>query len=252
MTELAQDYPQVLPADDDPGRYPDELTLLGVVEATLKNQARLDAAARDESRQIELIPRLLGISLLSYSAFGLAMLLILNFVSDAAYPRIPLPIPDVRWSHGSGLGLVLAYDLGLIGATGICLPTFYFFSLLVGVRMSMLQIVGQVLRGKAVSALVLMGILPIYVAVVLGLAVFDSSPELLSVWLYVGLALPFVAGLQGVQAIYHGVTLMADTLPPERRCRREYFLRQLTVSWAVCYTAVSPVLIYRLWQILSV
>ena len=167
------------------------------------------------------------------------------------YPRSPLPVPDARWSDGSGLGLVAAYNLGLIGATGICLPTFYFFSLLVGVRMSMLQIVGQVARGTVASALILVGILPIYVAVVLGLAVFDAPPDILAGWLYLGLALPFLAGLKGVHSIYRGVTLMADTLPAERRCRRGCFLRRLTASWAACYSAVSPVLIYRLWQLFS-
>jgi hypothetical protein len=227
------------------------MTMLGLVEATLKSPGRLDAAARDEGRQLELVPRLLGIALLGYTAFALAMLLILNAVPAAAYPSEPLPVPPARWTDSSALGLVAAYNLGLIGATGICLPTFYFFSLLAGVRMSMLQIVGQVVRGKASSALLLVGVLPIYLAVVLGLAVFEAPADVLSGWLYLGLALPFLAGLQGVRTIYRGVTLMADTLPPERRCRRECFLRRLTVSWAACFTAVSPVLIYRLWQLFS-
>jgi hypothetical protein len=244
------EYPEVIPAEapatavDEPG----ELSTLGLVEATLKNPTRLNALCRDESRQGELIPRYLTIALLSYTIFGLSMLLILNSVSEDAYPRGPLPVPDAHWWDMSGPGLVLAYDLGLIGATGICLPTFYFFSLLAGVRMSMLQIVGQLLRGTAASALLLVGILPIYVAVVLGLAVFEAPTGVLSAWLYPGLALPFIAGLEGVRTIYRGVTVMADTLPPERRCRRECFLRRLTISWAACYTVVSPVLIYRLWQ----
>jgi hypothetical protein len=236
--------PDVLPVSENLG-------MLDVVEATLKNPRRLDAVARDEARQIELLPRYLGIALFSYSAFGLAMILIVNALPPSAYPGSPLPMPPARWADGTGLGLLLAYNLGLIGATGICLPTFYFFSLLAGVRLSMLQIVGHVLRGKAATALVLMGILPIYVAVVLGLAVFEAPDEMLSGWLYFGLALPFVAGLEGVHTIYRGVAVMADTLPPERRCRRECFLRRLTLSWAACYTVVSPILIYRLWQLLS-
>jgi hypothetical protein len=230
---------------------PPDMTMMGLVESILKDPARLNAAAREESRQIDLVPRLLGIALLSYTGFALAMVLILNAVPESAYPRHPLPIPQARWTDASGIGFVAAYDLGLIGATGICLPTFYFFSLLAGVRMSMLQIVGQVARGKASSALMLVGILPIYVAVVLGLTVFEAPPDVLSGWLYLGLALPFLAGLHGVHSIYRGVTLMAETLPPERRYRRECFLRRLTASWAACYTAVSPVLIYRLWELFS-
>jgi hypothetical protein len=31
-------------------------------------------------------------------------------------------------------------------------------------------------------------------------------------------------------------------------CRRQCFLRRLTLSWAAVYTAVVPVMIYRLWE----
>ena len=97
----------------------------------------------------------------------------------------------------------------------------------------------------------LVGILPIYVAVVLGLVVFGADAALLEACLYLGLALPFLAGLEGVRTLYRGVSSMAVTLPEDRRCRRECFLRRLTVSWAACYTVVSPVLIYRLWEYLA-
>jgi hypothetical protein len=117
--------------------------------------------------------------------------------------------------------------------------------------MTMLQIVGQVIRCKASSALVLIGILPIYVAVVLGLVVFRAPPRAMELCLYVGLVLPFVAGLEGVRAIYRGVMGMAETMPQEKRCRRECFLRRLTFSWAAVYTAVSPVMIYRVWEYLA-
>jgi hypothetical protein len=84
--------------------------------------------------------------------------------------------------------------------------------------------------------------------VVLGMVVFKAPPENLEWGLYAGLALPFVAGLEGVRVIYRGVQGVAEALPPELRCRRECFLRRLTVSWAAVYTAVCPVMIYRLWE----
>ena len=92
---------------------------------------------------------------------------------------------------------------------------------------------------------------PIYVAVVLGMIVFGAPANALEGCLYLGLALPFVAGLEGVRALYRGVLGMAETLPPERRCRRECFLRRLTLSWAAVYTAVAPVMIYRLWELFA-
>jgi hypothetical protein len=228
-----------------------DLTLPGIVEMLLKDPRRLDTLNREDPRQGELLPRFLAISLASFTLFGVSLALILHFVPDAAYPHRVLAVPRVRLSDGSALALVLAYDLGLVAATCLCLPSFYFFSLLVGVKFSLAQIVSQVMRAKSAAAVVLVGILPIYVAVVLGMVVFEARPELLEGCLYVGLALPFVAGLEGVRTLYHGVNSMALTLPEERRCRRECFLRRLTLSWAACYTTVSPVLIYRLWESLS-
>jgi hypothetical protein len=228
-----------------------ETSALGLVELLLKNPARLDRLHRDETKQSVLLTRFLMIALISYLLFAVAMIVILNTARAEAWPQHLVPVPDARWSNGSALGLALAYTCGLVGATCLCLPSFYFFGLLAGVRLSMLQIIAQVVRCKASSAVVLVGILPIYVAVVLGLAVFEAPDLVLEYCLYLGLVLPFVAGLEGMRAIYQGVMGMADTLPPERRCRRECFLRRLTLSWAACYSAVSPLLIYRLWEFLA-
>jgi hypothetical protein len=227
-------------------------TTLHLVELLLKGPKRLDGLINhDAKKQAILIPRFLGIALASYVLYGLAMIIILNAAQTEAYPRHVLWVPPADWHNGSALGLVVAYSVGLVAATCICLPSFYFFSLLAGVRLTMLQIVGQVLRCKANSAMVLFGILPIYVAVVLGLIVFDASVLTLELWLYIGLVLPFVAGLEGVRSIYRGVMGMSESLPPERRYKRECFLRRLALSWAACYTAVCPVLIYRLWEFLA-
>ena len=176
------------------------------------------------------------------------MILILTTAPAEAYPRHAFPIKAPAWSKGSALGLVIAYSFGLVATTGICLPSFYFFALLAGVRLSMIQVVGQVLRCKATSAVFLVGILPIYVAITLGLSVFRAPIHSLELWLYAGLILPFVAGLAGVHSMYHAIEGIAKTVPIERRYRRECFLRRLTVSWAVCYTAVAPVMIYRIWE----
>ena len=228
-----------------------DLSLLGLVELLLKDPERLDALGRQEPRQAELMPRFLAIALASFTLFAVSLLMILHFAPAAAYPHQALPVPPARLSDGSGLAVVLAYDLGLVAATCLCLPSFYFFSLLAGMRLSFAQILGQVMRSKATGAVVLVGILPIYVAVVLGMVVFRADVEVLEACLTLGLLLPFVAGLAGLRALYRAVSGMADTLPEERRCRRACFLRRLTLSWAACYTAVSPVLIYRLWESLA-
>src|SRR5205823_12530581 len=103
-------------------------------------------------------------------------------------------------------------------------------------------------KGKAAGAIMLMGVLPIYVAIILGLRIFHAPDETLTFWLYLGLGLPFLAGWWGLRSIYHGFMGLADTLPPERRCRRECFLRRLSLSCTACYAVVAPVMVYRLWD----
>jgi hypothetical protein len=159
-----------------------------------------------------------------------------------------------HWSGAVRPALCLwaAYTLGLVAATGICLPSFYFYGLLAGVKITMVQVTTHVLKGKATTAIMLLGLLPIYLAVVLGLIIFRATPDALQVALGVGLVLPFLAGLWGVRSIYTGFMRLADTLPVKCRDRRACFLRRLTLAWAACYTVVSPVMIWTLWEHLSV
>jgi hypothetical protein len=241
--EFSAGEPCPFPAGHDP-----EHSTLGLVELLLKAPARVDALHGEADRQTELVPRFLGIALAGYTLFALAMILLLNAAVPAAYPQHLLRVPSAGLGNGSALGLWFGYALGLIAANGVCLPSFYFFGLLSGVRLSTAQIAVIVLRGGASNAVLLVGILPIYVAVVLGLIVLDQPAAMLEAGLYLGLALPFLAGTEGVRAVYRGMTVLAGTLPLERRERRTCFLRRLTLAWAVCYSVVAPVMIYRLWE----
>lgn len=224
-----------------------ERTVFGLVDLILKAPERVDQLNRDPARAPELLPRFLGIGLAAYTIYSLAMMIILGLAPAAALPHHIPPMPAFHWSDGTALALWPAYTLGIVLASCVCLPSFYFYSLLAGVRMSFQQVVAIVLRCKTASAMVLLGLLPIYVALILGLLVFKADLTNVEHVLYLGLFLPFIAGLEGVHSIYRGVMGMADTLPPERRCRRECFLRRLTLAWAAVYTAVAPVMIYRLW-----
>jgi hypothetical protein len=255
--ELYDDRPASTPAEEIPEVRPveepqiavDEHSLLGLTELLLKEPARVDALAREEARQPELIPRFLAMAFASFSLFALALVLLFNSVDRDALPGFL----KERWtgSAGPAVSLWLAYTFGLVAATGVCLPTFYFHSLLAGLRISVLQVTGHIMKGKASTSMMLLGILPIYVAIVLGMIVFHSPADVLEGALYLGLFLPFVAGLWGARAICRGVMSLADTLPADRRPGREWFLRWLTLAWAGCYTAVTPVMIYTLWDSFS-
>jgi hypothetical protein len=244
--------------------------LLGLIELILKRPDRLESLIRQPARQAVLLPRFLAIALVGFIFFGVALSLV--FTAAGQWPNLT-PIRDVvagesrtvaafntltagqspltLWIDGSALKMILAYAVGLVAATGICLPSLYFYSLLAGVRMTMLDVVVQALKSKATTAVALVGILPIYAAFGLGIVIFEAPQPIREAAFWLGLALPFLAGLFGTYSLYRSLGGLADTLPPERRCGREWFLQKLVLSWAACYTAVTPIMIHSLWTMLT-
>lgn len=241
-------------------------SIAGLVDLLLKDQPRLNTIARDADKQRDLLPRLLAVGLLGYAVFGVALALAFTVVGRwpeltpiATWLEQPtrspiefLPRTDVSpfsaWLNGDAAVLLASYTLGLIGALGICLPSFYFYGLLAGVRSSMVDVAVLAAKTVAAGAVALVGVLPIYVAVILGAAVFEASAEVVVALAYLGLILPFVAGLWGTRTLYVSFLGWCDTLPALRRERRKCFLRRLLLAWCGCYTAIAPVMIYTLWE----
>jgi hypothetical protein len=240
----------VVEAVEEPAVAIDDRSALGLTELLLKNSRRVDSLVRNESWQADLIPRFLGIAVTSFSVFSLALAIIMSLAPAEDLPKV---LRDAWQSSPgrAGLSLGLAYVVGLIAAAGVCLPSFYFYGLLSGVRITILQVTTHIMEGMAATSLMLIGLLPIYVAYGLGLIVFAAPSSTLVPMIYAGLALPFIAGLWGLRTIYRGFMQLADTLPPERRCRRQCFLRRLTLACTSCYSAVTPVMIYTLWNSFS-
>ncbi len=240
--------PEVLPVTETaPEVVADEGSVLGLTELLLKNPDRLDRLARDDGRQRLLIPSFLAVGMASFSLFAVALVLTINAAPPAALPE-PLATHWALHRDGSAIALWLAYALGFTLTAGVCLPSFYFYGLLAGVRVSWLQVTAQIMKGQAATAIMLMGILPVYLAAAVGTVVFGAQLHVLRLVLYIGLGLPFVAGLWGVRSIHAGFLGLTDTLPPERRCQRECWLRRLTAACSACYTAVCPVMIFTLWR----
>ena len=240
---------------------------VGLIELILKNRSLLHKLIRDPSLQPVLISRFVAISIIGFAFFGVAMTLVLN--SADLWPQLS-PVKSwldgkqgllirfhetgndnafiAQWLNGSAFKLMAAYSLGLIAATGVALPSLYFYGLLAGVKMSMLDVTIHALKAKATSAVALVGILPIYAALSMGIVIFKASPEMLKASMLLGLMLPFIAGLWGTHSLYIGFSTLCDTMPAERRERRECFLRRLVWSWSACYSAIMPVMIFTLWQ----
>jgi hypothetical protein len=225
-------------------------SLGGVVEMLLKDREWLDHLLRDPSWQRRLIPRLLAIALAGFAVYGLVATLVLNaiYFKSGYWPEL---VPHAFWNTPGAANLTLAYCLGLIAANGVCLPSFYFYGLLAGVKTTMLGVTAHALKGMAAGALMLVGVLPVYVALALSAIVFPMPGELLSLWVLLGLALPFIAGIWGAVCLYRGFVCLDDTIPSTRREARSCLLRRLILAWSGCYTCVTPLMIYTLWNSLA-
>jgi hypothetical protein len=233
------------PLDESSRPVSGKPSTLRLAELLLKDRVQVEDLLQDERRPADLIPRFLAIALLSFSLYGWTMVLVLFAAPPESVPSV---LAD-GWSNDArpALGLWLAYALGLVAATGICLPSFYFYGLLAGIRISFLQVVSHCLKGQASTAIMLIGILPIYVAVALGMLIFAVPVPAQEFVLSIGLLLPFLAGLWGAYSLYSGFMRLAGTLPGHCRAQRSCFLRRLTLAWAACYTAVTPLMIHALW-----
>jgi hypothetical protein len=243
--------PAAVPAADEPPPAAAKgETTLELVELLLKDPGRLRQLDRDPRRHGELVPRFLLIAVAGYLVYSCTMVLLINVAPAEADPGF-VPLPPARWNDGSAVGLPLAYTLSIVLASCVCLPSFYFYSLLAGVRITWLQMVGLITRATAYNGMILLGVVPIYVALMMGLIIFAAPPDAVRWSVAVGLALPFVAGLWGLRAIHRGIADLAAEMPQAWRCRRECLLRRLTLAWAAVYTAVLPVMIYRLWEYIA-
>jgi hypothetical protein len=237
-----------------------------LVELILKDRYALNRLLAIDGNKVELATRFLGIALTSFLLFGVAM----SVACDAAgvWPKLTplaqwLDDPSLEfvtyqaapetgpfaqsWLTGQAERLVIAYAFGLVAASCVCLPSLYFYSLLAGLRMSLTEVVLHTLKAKAVSAVALVGILPIYAALVLGAVVFVNA-QIVQSALGLGLILPFVAGLWGTRSLYVGFGELCDRMPKDFQANRACFLRRVILAWCGCYTVVAPVMIATVWQ----
>jgi hypothetical protein len=247
-----------------------DISTLGLVELLLKNRFGLHQVLRQRTAHAVLLPRLLAIALTGFILFGVTMSLVLTvsnrwpaltaidaWIDAPSSGLLSFEAVDSQWGKlspwvsGQALVLTAAYAFGLVAASGVALPSLYFYCLLAGIRMTMLEVVVHAVKSKAIAAVALVGILPIYVALAMGVVIFNFSEAWLVKAMLLGLVLPFIAGFWGTVSLYQGFAQLCDTMPADRAANRACFLRRLVLSWSACYSAIMPVMIYSLWEVLS-
>jgi len=209
-------------------------------ELVLRDGKGLDRYVVEPELQETGVRQLLGVAVAGTLLYG-AMVGLVAQVSGAGAPLGLGRFPVVT--------LPLALTGAFLGALAICMPSFYFYTQLSGLDASLRVVTGQALRAQARTSVLLLGVLPIYVAVALASVVglIDGGPELVS-W---GIALPFIVGLWGLRSLWSSFRRLSATLPVAHQ-RRPWFLPRMVLAWGVVYSVVAPVALCRLIEALAV
>jgi len=212
---------------------------LGMFDLILRGQAHLTSVLRREEDLPATLQKLLVLSLLGLGIHGL----VVGFAAE---------VLGANLFGGAGghatLWMPIAFVLAFVGALCVCLPSFYFYTQLSGLDASFRLVTAQALRAQATTAVLLLGVTPFYAALVLAgaLGFIESAHHVI----VAGLVVPFVVALFGMHALYRGFCDLAQVLPLTHQ-RRGHFLRRMVVCWAVVYTSVAPVALYRIGEALS-
>jgi hypothetical protein len=218
-----------------------EPSFANLTEMTLKRPEDVRAVVKDEPSQARA-----ALNLLLLGLSGVALYSVVFTVIVAAAPKVDW-LPAVSLKDRTALRPLLTYTIGMAGALGICLPSFYFYGLLAGVRATMLQVTAISLHAFARSGVLLMGLLPVYVAAILGVVILGATEGLAyEALVLAGVLLPFLAGLSSLPVCYRGFVDLLDTLPEARAESRAPMVRLLALAWGTLYTAVAPV---TLWAV---
>ena len=227
------------PARDTPAVVVLAAPELGMFDLILRGQSHLTSVLRREEDLPATMQKLLVLALLGLGIHGL----VVGFAAEALGENL------FAGAHGHPtLWMPIAFVLAFVGALCVCLPSFYFYTQLAGLDASFRLVTAQALRAQATTAVLLLGVTPFYAAVVLAgaLGLIQSTSQVI----LVGLGIPFVVGLFGMRALYKGFCDLAQVLPITHQ-RRGDFLRRMVLCWAVVYTAVAPVALYRIAELLS-
>ncbi|HVE85627.1 MAG TPA: hypothetical protein VND93_22390 [Myxococcales bacterium] len=222
--------PAEKPAEEIPAIRPPMFELI------LRRPRLLDRLLRDEAGLPRSIQELVSLSVVGLSVYGLVM--------GASAQLVAGRLVGGFFAHGTpAVWMPLSLVLAFLGAIGLCLPSFYFFTQLSGLDASFRMVTAQALRGVATTAVLLLGAAPFYAAWVLGnvVGVFADVETTLGV----GLLVPFIVGLFGVGAVEKAFRSMLDVVPITHR-RRGNFVFRMVLAWGALFTAIAPVALFRL------
>lgn len=207
-------------------------------EAMLHDGKEVDDMVCDDTRLVTTLQKLLAIAVFGLVAYGLVLGAMLQVSGVDSLWFIPVEGTPVLW-------VPLALTGGFLTAMAVCLPSFYFYTLLSGLDASFRLVTAQSLRVQARSSVLLLGVLPFYLAI--GLTPFLGIEVMLTQLgfvLAIGLILPFLVGFGGLVSVYASFRRLIKRLPLTHS-RRGNFVLRMVACWAAVMASVAPVAVVR-------
>lgn len=197
----------------------------GLVHLLLHDRDAMDLTMADPPAATAALPGMIFTSILGYAAFGAAHGYALTLLHPGQYPSLPYTIG----------GVTLAYGGAFFGAKFASLPSAYFYALLAGVRTHSLRLTVEAMRAQATQGVVLLGLVPVYFAAVLGIAL--ANPDAGVPVEVIGWCLPFVAGFWGVGQLYRALARLVKKGPDGARSAMPSLL---VLAWTALVALLAP------------
>ena len=132
-----------------------------------------------------------------------------------------------------------------LGATAISLPVLAFFTMYFGLAMDMRFLMAQSVRFISMIAVILVGLVPFYLAVAIACTqVWKVHIPAIDTLVAVGFLLPFGIGLLCFDPVLISFRKIADTMPRAEQ-PRAHVCTQIIFFWGMLYAAVAPLALLK-------
>lgn len=202
-----------------------------------------DAVLDDPRQAVALLGPLAGLSAAGLLAWALAQAALLS-----GLPVTPgAPLLAVATPFELTLAYFSAGAAGLFGAQLAGLPTFYFYTLLAGIPTHAWRVSAESLRAQATAGLVLLSVVPVHLALGLGLRLLDEDGGAASTLAALGTALPFLTGLFAPLTLLRAMKRLGLRAAPGGR---KPLPTLLVLGWSAVFTAMAPLGLARVLEAL--
>lgn len=204
--------------------------------ALLRDEVGIDRQVADPAGVSRLLPPMVALVVLGFVSHGAC---IAGMYAASLGPEAAIWL-GTRWALAATGGFFAAICAGL--------PSYWFYGVVAKIRAPSWRLAFELVRVQAVGSVMLAGILPFWLAVVLGLQAI-AGVDLLEngAWLVITFTLPFLSSLPGMVGLKRGFTRMREHLGEGS----SWAPLVLTAWWGLLFATTAPISVWALFMVLS-